>query len=169
MIGKYKEFVQGWDDATPDMGEGKPWRDGDQVLAISVTSSLVDSVEISDTTWFYVQTGKKASDTSQNVRDIDLKEGETEFPFGYSHHQIVYSEMQKNANNLFDIATYYLFGVVANHFVSGINAALAAVSHNNKIRSEDFSTSKLDHIEIKRVALMGSGAPVNVIALSYKF
>jgi hypothetical protein len=81
MIGKYDQFVFGWDD--------------------------VDTIA-----------------TAPTYDNLDV---------AYSAHRMHYEDMRHDANKMFDRSTSFLIATMANHLIAGVEAALAARRHNNKV------------------------------------
>ncbi len=139
MIGKYLEFVQGWDDPDPDMSFESEYRQqvdagNREILAIKEINN--SEGENPDTVWYYV---KREGDDLTTPPDTNatLEEGDRQFSFGYSANQLKYMELRNNATNAYRFSRTLLTALATNHFISGINAALSASAHNNNIKGEE--------------------------------
>jgi hypothetical protein len=111
MIGKYDQFVFGWDD--------------------------VDTVA--------------TPPTSANLRRA------------YSANRMTYEEMRHKANQMYGRATASLIAMMVNHVVSGVEAALAARSHNKRI------DDPARNVTIKAVTAELNGTHFPMLTVAYRF
>lgn len=65
--------------------------------------------------------------------DVDLPPDSQNMPLANSANRLSYMDMRLDANTAYDRATASLVVVMANHLISGIEAALSAKRHNNKV------------------------------------
>lgn len=112
MIGKYNQFVFGWDD--------------------------VDTLETPYTPI-------------------------TNYTSAYSANRLKYEDMRHDANSMYDRATTALFIVMANHLISGFEAAFSAKKHNKAIIAE------VDRVTIRAVAARSEYGSFPMLTVNCRF
>jgi chemotaxis protein histidine kinase CheA len=126
MIGKYEEFVRGWDDCTP----------------------TIDSMRNpgGSPTPFY-DTAKNEIVTPFNTA-LDTSDNETKFEsdiwFGESKNRVKYMGKRKEANDQYKLAVRISFLFLVNHVVAGLDAAITAKKHNDRIRNIQSFWDRID-------------------------
>jgi hypothetical protein len=123
IIGKYDEFITGWDDAN------------------------VNPIIIGDTTYSQLVNGKLVTPTTD--------------------HQQQYVSMRDQANEYARMQSYFLGGIVLNHIVSAVDAALTAHFHNLALYQTEVRWYERVHLQ-SRVA-MQDGLPAPTVAAVLTF
>ncbi|MFH0922081.1 MAG: hypothetical protein V1913_17180 [Fibrobacterota bacterium] len=170
MIAKYDEFVQGWDDATPDMVS--PYKD----------SAGTDPYEFS-----YIRSQKFGSDQDARLRGLAIDhliradgnvvdtawlfyhDDAHKRPryFGYSANQIRMMDLRTTANEAGDKIMIVFYAMLLNRMVSAVDAVLAANAFNRRITGN--TTTYLDRIHIHPIRVGVTDIPSNGAAVSYRF
>jgi hypothetical protein len=163
MIGKYDMFVQGWDDADPDMDSAyivnQNWgTDYDYKFRGWAVSSLGvnSSNELVDTNWIYYHEDANGNTDYNRPRY-----------FGKSLHQIYYMTLRDDANIMADKMLWVFYGMLANRIFSAIDAVLVTSSTNRKITGNTLSA--IERVRV-RPAVIGGNSPVtNGMLVTYSF
>jgi len=111
-------------------------RDDDSVLDAYGNSLFTHHLPDTKTQQYYEMIGKYDQfvfgwDDVDTVATPPTRENITE---AYSANRMHYEDMRHKANQMFDRATASLIATMANHLISGVEAALAAKSHNKKVK-----------------------------------
>ncbi len=140
MIGKYKKFTQGWDDATPTYYEiintyrqlyiPVHYYDStiNQIYVLRYASLNPDAAEpeyaiVNKDSVYYIPLDKiTPEDTWYYVP--------SEFPFGKSFNALYYMSLRKEANTYYDYANYMLIFLIANHLTSFFHSLYLAATNN---------------------------------------
>ena len=124
--GRYGDFLErNWD-----------VRDDDSVLDLLGNPRFTHHLPDTKTQQYYEMIGKYDQfvfgwddiDTVATPPDSD------NFTVAYSANRMDYEDMRHKANQMYDRATAALIATMTNHLISGIEAALAAKSHNKKVK-----------------------------------
>lgn len=95
------------------------------------------------------------------VADLDLEDSESEkVSLGVSENQKKYRSMRNKANDYANLQAWFFGGIILNHLVSAIDAALTANSHNKTLYEEKLSWYDRIHLEGYIVPIQGERATV---------
>ena len=146
-ITKDRQFVYGWDDTKPELSVLAAGQAGDPIDSINnQPASIVDNYIIT----FY-----------------DTEYGRYDTSFGYSARQVEANHKRGLSNDEYRKADNLWFAILANHLVSGVDAALTAWRHN---RSQlQLKSSLLDKISVEDRVHAGIYGPVHVFTLTMAF
>ena len=93
--------------------------------------------------------------------DLDLDEPNAEFvKLGESSAQKKYRSMRSKANDYADLQAWFFGGIILNHLVSALDAALTANAHNKTLYEEKLSWWDKMHLEGYIVPFRGERATV---------
>jgi hypothetical protein len=72
--------------------------------------------------------------------DLNLEDEDAEtVSLGESEHMLKYRSMRRDANDYADMQAWFIGGLILNHIVSAVDAALTANAHNKVLYEEDVS------------------------------
>ena len=72
--------------------------------------------------------------------DLNLEDEDAEtISLGESEHMLKYRSMRRDANDYADMQAWFIGGLILNHIVSAVDAALTANAHNKVLYEEDVS------------------------------
>lgn len=72
--------------------------------------------------------------------DLNLEDEDAEtVSLGESEHMLKYRKMRRDANDYADMQAWFIGGLILNHIVSAVDAALTANAHNKVLYEEDVS------------------------------
>ena len=86
----------------------------------------------------YVRGWDDATEVSIDNLHLDEEDYET-VPLGESEHLNKYRSMRRDANDYADMQALFIGGLILNHIVSAVDAALTANAHNKVLYEEDVS------------------------------
>lgn len=96
-----------------------------------------------------------------NVSDLNLEDGGADrVSLGASANQKKYKSMRNKANDYANLQAWFFGGIILNHLVSAIDAALTANSHNKSLYEEKLSWYDRLHLEGYIVPIQGERATV---------
>jgi len=126
-------FVQGWDDCEPVNNPNGYIHDSSTYLFTYASYNK-------DTTWMLNRYNK--GDTILIERGI----------FGYSLNQQEYNRILRLSSHYYSVTRYFIFGIVANHIVSAVDAFISAMSYNNMLLNKK---SVWQHIDLDHQVAFG--------------
>jgi len=118
-------FVQGWDDCEPVNNPNGYIHDSSTYLF------SYDNYN-KDTTWMLNR--YKKGDT------IPIERG----TYGYSLHQQEYTRIIRLSNHYYNVTQYLIFGIVANHLLSAVDAFISARSYNDMLLNKQSLWRRID-------------------------
>ena len=78
--------------------------------------------------------------TEESIINLKLEDDDAEtVPLGESEHLNKYRSMRRDANDYADMQAWFIGGLILNHIVSAVDAALTANAHNKVLYEEDIS------------------------------
>ncbi len=116
-------FVQGWDDCIPDANSS----------GYILDNPDYEYVFVKDTMWTL-----KMFNKSDLVNPIAIQ------IFGYSAHQQRYNHMIRLSNHYYTVTQYLIFGIVANHLLSAVDAFISARSYNDMLLNKQSMWRRID-------------------------
>ncbi len=74
------------------------------------------------------------------AQNLDLEDPNSEtVPLGESEHMAKYRDLRSKANDYADMQAWFIGGLILNHIISAVDAALTANAHNKVLYEEDLS------------------------------
>jgi hypothetical protein len=95
--------------------------------------------------------------------DVDLPPDAQNTPYAHSSNRLDYMDMRLDANNAYDRANALVVAAMVNHIVSGIEAALSARRHNNKV--DQFT----DRVSVRAVTACLDNRYFPMLTMTYSF
>ncbi len=131
---------------------------GDDLARVKVYDASELYAKISDAN--YVLGWLDVSEEA-NVSDLHLENADAEkVALGSSSRQKKYKSMRDKANDYANLQAWFFGGIILNHLVSAIDAALTANSHNKSLYEEKLSWYDRLHLEGYIVPIQGERATV---------
>jgi hypothetical protein len=88
----------------------------------------------------YVRGWDDVKDGGTVIDNLNLEDEDAEVvPLGESDHLNKYRSMRRDANDYADMQVWFIGGLILNHIISAVDAALTANAHNKILYEEDVS------------------------------